>query len=315
MKQKLKIAFLMDPFENLDLRGDTTFALALEAHKRGHELFYYNPKSLSYYNGKVTAKGQNILKIRDTINDHVLLSEEIIKDLSEEDVILLRQDPPFDMTYITNTHILETLHPKTFVVNNPFEVRNAPEKLFVNKFKEFIPDTLITRDLAEINKFRKEFKEIIVKPLYGNGGKQIFHIREDDPNLSSLLEMFFDISNEPLIIQRYLPEVRKGDCRVIMINGEVVGAVNRVPPKGEARSNLHVGGIAEKKILSKREMEICEALSSELKNRELILVGLDIIGGHLTEINVTSPTGIQEISKFNSTNLSSKFWEAVENYI
>ena len=310
-----KISVQMDPIELVDIKADTTFSLALEAYKRGHELFYYNPKNLSYYNGKVYAKGQYIIKIQDSHLDHVTLSEETVKDLSEEDIILLRQDPPFDMTYITNTHILETLHPKTFVVNNPFEVRNAPEKLFVNKFKEFIPETLITKDLIEINKFRKEFKEIIVKPLYGNGGKQVFHIRENDPNLSSLLEMFFDHSNEPLIIQRYLPEVREGDCRVIMINGEVVGAVNRVPPKGEARSNLHVGGTAEKKILSTKEMEICEALSEELKKRELILVGLDIIGNHLTEINVTSPTGIQEISKFNKTNLSAKFWDAVESYI
>ena len=310
-----KVSIQMDPIELIDIKADTTFALALEAHKRGHELFYYNPENLTYNNGIVSARGKNIIKIQNKINDHVLLSEEETKNLSSEDVILLRQDPPFDMTYITNTHILETLHPKTFVVNNPFEVRNAPEKLFVNKFKEFIPETLITRDVIEIHKFKKEFKEIIVKPLYGNGGKQVFHIRHDDPNFSSLLEMFFEHSNEPIIIQRYLPEVRNGDCRVIMINGEIAGAVNRVPPKGEARSNLHVGGRAEKKILNKRESEICEALSEELKKKELILVGLDIIGDYLTEINVTSPTGVQEISKFDSFNISSKFWDSVENYI
>ena len=310
-----KVSIQMDPIELIDIKADTTFALALEAHKRGHELFYYNPENLTYNNGIVSARGKNILKIQNKINDHVLLSEEETKNLSAEDVILLRQDPPFDMTYITNTHILETLHPKTFVVNNPFEVRNAPEKLFVNKFKEFIPETLITRDVIEIHKFKKEFKEIIVKPLYGNGGKQVFHIRRDDPNFSSLLEMFFEHSNEPIIIQRYLPEVRNGDCRVIMINGEIAGAVNRVPPKGEARSNLHVGGRAEKKILNKKESEICEALSEELKKKELILVGLDIIGDYLTEINVTSPTGVQEISKFDSFNISAKFWDSVENYI
>ena len=310
-----KVSIQMDPIELIDIKADTTFALALEAHKRGHELFYYNPENLTYNNGIVSARGKNIIKIQNKINDHVLLSEEETKNLSAEDVILLRQDPPFDMTYITNTHILETLHPKTFVVNNPFEVRNAPEKLFVNKFKEFIPETLITRDIIEINKFKKEFKEIIVKPLYGNGGKQVFHIRHDDPNFSSLLEMFFEHSNEPIIIQRYLPEVRNGDCRVIMINGEIAGAVNRVPPKGEARSNLHVGGRAEKKILNKKESEICEALSEELKKKELILVGLDIIGDYLTEINVTSPTGVQEISKFDNFNISAKFWDSVENYI
>ena len=310
-----KVANQMDPIELIDIKADTTFALALEAHKRGHELFYFNPKNLTFNNGIVTARGKNILKIQNKISEHVVLSEEETRDLSSEDIILLRQDPPFDMTYITNTHILETLHPETFVVNNPFEVRNAPEKLFVNKFKEFIPETLITRDIIEINKFKKEFKEIIVKPLYGNGGKQVFHIRHDDPNFTSLLEMFFEHSNEPIIIQRYLPQVRNGDCRVIMINGEIAGAVNRVPPKGEARSNLHVGGRAEKKILNKKEIEICEALSEELKKKELILVGLDIIGNYLTEINVTSPTGVQEISKFNNFNISSKFWDSVENYI
>ena len=310
-----KVSIQMDPIELIDIKADTTFALALEAHKRGHELFYFNPKNLSFNNGIVTARGKNILKIQNKINDHVLLSEEETRDLSSEDIILLRQDPPFDMTYITNTHILETLHPETFVVNNPFEVRNAPEKLFVNKFKKFIPETLITRDIIEINKFKKEFKEIIVKPLYGNGGKQVFHIRHDDPNFTSLLEMFFEYSNEPIIIQRYLPQVRNGDCRVIMINGEIAGAVNRVPPKGEARSNLHVGGRAEKKILNKKETEICEALSEELKKKELILVGLDIIGNYLTEINVTSPTGVQEISKFDDFNISSKFWDSVESYI
>ena len=310
-----KVSIQMDPIELIDIKADTTFALALEAHKRGHELFYFNPKNLTFNNGVVTARGKNILKIQNKINEHILLSEEETRDLSSEDVILLRQDPPFDMTYITNTHILETLHPETFVVNNPFEVRNAPEKLFVNKFKEFIPETLITRDIIEINKFKKEFKEIIVKPLYGNGGKQVFHIRHDDPNFTSLLEMFFEHSNEPIIVQRYLPQVRNGDCRVIMINGEIAGAVNRVPPKGEARSNLHVGGRAEKKILNKKEIEICEALSEELKKKELILVGLDIIGNYLTEINVTSPTGVQEISKFDNFNISSKFWDSVENYI
>ena len=310
-----KVSIQMDPIELIDIKADTTFALALEAQKRGHELFYYSPHDLTFNNGLITARGKNIINLKNKIDEHFTLSEEESRDLSNEDVILLRQDPPFDMTYITNTHILEALHPNVFVVNNPFEVRNAPEKIFVNKFKEFIPETLITRDIKEINKFKKEHKEIIVKPLYGNGGKQVFHIREDDPNLSSLLEMFFEHSSEPLIIQRYLPEVRNGDCRVIMINGEVAGAVNRIPPIGEARSNLHVGGKAEKKILNKRETEICEALGEELKKRELILVGLDIIGEYLTEINVTSPTGVQEISNFDNSNRSAKFWNAVESYI
>tara|TARA_B100000686_G_scaffold351311_1_gene449725 strand:+ start:16108 stop:17046 length:939 start_codon:yes stop_codon:yes gene_type:complete len=307
-----KIAIQMDPIESINIQTDTTFALALEALKRGYDLFYYNPKNLSYLNGQITASGRKIVELKKEKNNHITLGKPKTIDLSSQDIILLRQDPPFDMNYITNTHILEKLHPITFVVNNPKEVRNAPEKIFVNNYKEFMPETLITRNLKEILKFKKEFKEIILKPLYGNGGKQIFHIKKDDPNLLTHLEMFFEISNEPIIIQRYLSEVRKGDCRIILINGEIAGAINRVPPKGQARSNLHVGGKAEKKILNKKEIEICEAIAPELKKRELILVGLDIIGNYITEINVTSPTGIQEISKFNNVNLSAKFWDCIE---
>ncbi len=307
-----KIAIQMDPIESIDIEADTTFALALEAIKRGHELFYYNPINLSYLNGKVTALGNKIINLKKEKNNHITLEKSKSINLSSQDIILLRQDPPFDMSYITNTHILEKLHPSTFVVNNPKEVRNAPEKIYVNNYKEFMPETLITRNIDEIMKFKKEFKEIIIKPLYGNGGKQIFHIKEKDPNLLTHLEMFFEISNEPIIIQRYLSEVRKGDCRIILINGEVAGAINRLPPAGQARSNLHVGGKAEKKILNNKELEICEALGPDLKKRELILVGLDIIGNYLTEINVTSPTGIQEISKFNNIDLSKKFWDCIE---
>jgi len=307
-----RIAIQMDPIEFIDIEADTTFALALEAIKRGHELFYYKPKNLSYLNGQIIAIGNKIIGLKKEKNNHVTLDKSKNIDLSTQDIILLRQDPPFDMSYITNTHILEKLHPATFVINNPKEVRNAPEKIFVNKYKEFMPETLITRNIKEIINFKNEYKEIILKPLYGNGGKQIFHIKENDPNLLTHLEMFFEISNEPIIIQKYLSEVRKGDCRIILINGEVAGAINRIPPTGQARSNLHVGGKAEKKKLSKKELEICEALGPELKKRELILVGLDVIGNYLTEINVTSPTGIQEISKFNKTNLSAKFWDCIE---
>ena len=260
-----KIAIQMDPIESIDIEADTTFALALEAIKRGHELFYYNPINLSYLNGKVTALGNKIINLKKEKNNHITLEKSKSINLSSQDIILLRQDPPFDMSYITNTHILEKLHPSTFVVNNPKEVRNAPEKIYVNNYKEFMPETLITRNIDEIMKFKKEFKEIIIKPLYGNGGKQIFHIKEKDPNLLTHLEMFFEISNEPIIIQRYLSEVRKGDCRIILINGEVAGAINRLPPAGQARSNLHVGGKAEKKILNNKELEICEALGPELK--------------------------------------------------
>jgi len=310
-----KIALQMDPIVSIDIEADTTFALALEAFKRGHELFYYNPLNLSFHNGKITTKGQKIINLQKVKNKHVSLDKQITIDLSLQDIILLRQDPPFDMSYITNTHILENLHPNTFVVNNPTEVRNAPEKILVNKYKKFIPETLITRNIDEIIKFKNNFKEIIIKPLYGNGGKQIFHITENDPNLFSHLEMFFELSKEPIIIQQYLPEVRQGDTRIVLINGEIVGAINRIPPKGQARSNLHVGGKAEKKTLTKKELEICEELKPELIKKELILVGLDIIGNYLTEINVTSPTGIQEISKFNNINVSGLFWDKLEKII
>lgn len=310
-----KIALQMDPIVSIDIEADTTFALALEAFKRGHELFYYNPLNLSFHNGKITTKGQKIINLQKVKNRHVSLDKQITIDLSLQDIILLRQDPPFDMSYITNTHILENLHPNTFVVNNPTEVRNAPEKILVNKYKKFIPETLITRNIDEIIKFKNNFKEIIIKPLYGNGGKQIFHITENDPNLFSHLEMFFELSKEPIIIQQYLPEVRQGDTRIVLINGEIVGAINRIPPKGQARSNLHVGGKAEKKTLTKKELEICEELKPELIKKELILVGLDIIGNYLTEINVTSPTGIQEISKFNNINVSGLFWDKLEKII
>ena len=307
-----KIAVQMDPIQFIDINADTTFALILEAFNRGHELFYYNPQNLTFYNGIITAVGNKIIKLKKEKNNHVVLGKKEVIDLSTQDIILLRQDPPFDMTYITNTHILEKLHPNTFVINNPKEVRNAPEKILVNDYIDLIPETMITRSIDEVIKFKNEFSEIILKPLYGNGGKQIFHIKKNDPNLHAHLEMFFEISNEPIIIQKYIPEVRQGDCRIILINGEIAGAINRVPPTGQARSNLHVGGRAEKKKLNKRELEICEALGPELKKRELILVGLDVIGDYLTEINVTSPTGIQEISYFNGVNIGAKFWDCVE---
>ena len=309
----VKVSIQMDPIKKVDISSDTTFALALEAKNRGHDLFYYETKNLSFIQGEIEAKGCPILELKKEIGNHVTLGNEESRKLKNEEIILMRQDPPFDMNYITYTHFLEDIHPNTLVVNNPYEVRNAPEKLFVNKFKEFMPETLITRNYDDIKNFRKEFKEIIIKPLYGNGGKQIFYIEPANQNFPALIEMFFENSNEPIIVQRYLPEVKKGDCRVILIDGEIGGAINRIPQSGDIRSNLHVGGKPEKKKLNNKELLICEALANELKSRGLILVGIDIIGGYLTEINVTSPTGIQEISKFENTNLSSKIWDVIEN--
>ena len=308
-----KVSIQMDPIKDIDIYSDTTFALAMEGIRRGHELFYYETRNLTLYKGILEAKGHSIIELKKELGNHISLGKMEKRKLKDEEIILMRQDPPFDMNYITYTHFLEDIHPKTLVVNNPSEVRNAPEKLFVNKFKEFIPETLISRNYDDIYNFRKEYKDIIIKPLYGNGGKQIFHIDPNNQNFSSLLEMFFEKSNEPIIIQRYLPEVKKGDCRVVLIDGKIGGAINRVPLSGEVRSNLHVGGKPEKKKLNNRELLICEALENELKSRGLILVGIDIIGGYLTEINVTSPTGVQEISKFENINLSSRIWETIES--
>ena len=310
-----KISIQMDPIQDIDILSDTTFDIAIEALKRGHELFYYEPKNLSYLHGSLVAEGQPIIELKREINNHVKLGNKEKRKLINEDVVLMRQDPPFDMGYITYTHLLESIHPNTLVVNNPYEVRNAPEKLYVNQFKEFMPETIITRNIDDIKNFKKDFKKIIIKPLYGNGGKQIFYLDQDSKNLISLLEMFFENSNEPIIVQKYLPEVESGDCRIILIDGEIGGAINRVPQKGEIRSNLHVGGKAIKKKLNSKELLICEALKNSLKTKGLVLVGIDIIGGYISEINVTSPTCVQEISKIENINLSSQIWNAIENKI
>ena len=244
--------------------------------------------------------------------DHFTLGEIDVTDLTKTDVVLMRQDPPFDMAYITATHILERLQPETLVVNDPFHVRNAPEKLFVTLFQDFMPPTLIASDRAEIAQFRQEHKDIIVKPLYGNGGAGVFRVKADDENISSLLEMFTTFYREPVIVQRYVPEVRQGDKRIILVDGEVAGAINRVPAEGEARSNRHVGGKAEAALLSAREREICETIGPELKARGLIFTGIDVIGDYLTEINVTSPTGIQEIKRFGGADIAVLIWDAIE---
>src|SRR5690348_3468114 len=307
----LTVAIQMDPIEKIDIAGDSTFALALEAQARGHGLLYYGPRDLTFREGKVTARVKP-LHVRAVKGDHFALGEAFVHDLSAADVVLMRQDPPFDMAYISATHILERIHPKTLVVNDPREVRNAPEKLFVTEFADFIPPTLITSDAREVRDFRDRYKDIIIKPLYGNGGAGVFRIVPADENLGALLEMFTQFFREPVIVQRYLPEVRKGDKRIILVDGEFAGVINRVPAQGEARSNMHVGGRPEKTELTQREQDICAAIGPELKRRGLIFTGIDVIGDYMTEINVTSPTGIHEIKRFGGADIAKLVWEAVE---
>ena len=308
---RLTVAIQMDPIEKIDINGDSTFALGLEAQQRGHALSYYGPRDLSWRDGKVTAM-MRPLTLRNVKGDHFALGEASVQDLSTLDVVLMRQDPPFDMAYISATHMLERIHPKTLVVNDPAEVRNAPEKLFVTHFPEFIPPTLISSDGREIRAFRAEHKDIILKPLYGNGGAGVFRVGPGDENLGSLLEMFTTFYREPVIVQRYLPEVRKGDKRIILVDGEVAGAINRVPAEGEARSNMHVGGRPEPTELTPREKAICAAIGPELKKRGFLFTGIDVIGDYMTEINVTSPTGIHEVRRFGGADIAALVWDAIE---
>ena len=308
---RLTAAIQMDPIEGIDIEADSTFVLALEGQRRGHELWHYLPQHLTFVEGKVLAKARP-LSVRREKGDHFTLGAFSTIELAKWDVVLMRQDPPFDMAYITATHILEHIHPKTLVVNDPIHVRNAPEKLFVTHFEGVMPPTLITSDREAILDFRARHRDIIVKPLFGNGGAGVFHIAPNDENLNSLLELFTQLYREPVIVQRYLPEVRAGDKRIILVDGLAVGAVNRVPADGEARSNLHVGGQAAKSKLTKREQEICEIIGPELKKRGLIFVGIDVIGDWLTEINVTSPTGLQQINRFDGVCLEALIWEAIE---
>ncbi|WP_127599718.1 glutathione synthase [Nitratireductor alexandrii] len=307
----LKIAIQMDHVSTVTIAGDTSFALALEAQRRGHQLFHYTPDSLSMRDGTVFAWAET-MTVRDVAGDHFALGEPQRLDLSDVDVVLLRQDPPFDMNYITTTHILERIHPATLVVNDPAWVRNSPEKIFVTEFADLMPETLITKDPREVAAFRRDYGDIIVKPLYGNGGAGIFHLHEADRNLAALLEMFGQMFREPYIVQRYLKAVRDGDKRIILIDGEPVGAINRVPAEHDSRSNMHVGGRAEHAELSEREREICARIGPALKERGFILVGIDVIGGLLTEINVTSPTGVREVKKFGGADIAALFWDAVE---
>jgi glutathione synthase len=307
----LAIGIQMDPIESVNIDADSTFVLALEAQARGHGLYHYLPRDLSLRHGRLYARARK-LEVRRKKGDHFTLGPAEALDLATLDIVLMRQDPPFDMAYITATHLLEHIHPQTLVVNDPAHVRNAPEKLFVTHFPELMPPTLITSDRAEVMAFRDEHKDIIVKPLFGNGGAGVFHIGPDDENLNALLELFTQLYREPIIVQRYVPGVRAGDKRIILIDGHAAGAVNRVPPRGEARSNLHVGGQARKAALSARDQEICAAIGPALRDRGLVFVGIDVIGDYLTEINVTSPTGIQEINRLDGVTLEKPLMDAIE---
>jgi len=307
----LAVAIQMDDIAPINIDADSTFALALEAKRRGHGLFHYMAPDLSLRAGRVVAKAR-ALDVRRRKGDHFALGEAETLDLAGMDVVLMRQDPPFDMAYITATHLLEQLHPETLVTNDPVSVRNAPEKLFVTHFTDLMPPTLITTSREEIVAFRKEYGEIIIKPLYGNGGAGVFHLKPGDDNLNSLLEVFTKLYREPIVVQKYLPEIREGDKRIVLVDGKPAGAINRIPAEGEARSNLHVGGRAAPVELTARDHEICEAIGPTLEERGLVFTGIDVIGHYLTEINVTSPTGIQEIERFTGTNVAALIWDAIE---
>jgi glutathione synthase len=311
---RLSIACQMDPIERIDIRGDSTFAILLEAQRRGHDIFYYTPPNLALRGDKLLAGGHT-LSVQDKAGDHYKLAAPRVEDLSAWDVVLLRQDPPFDMAYITTTHLLERIHPKTLVVNDPAQVRNAPEKVFVLDFLDLMPATLVTRSLEDVQAFRRQYKDIILKPLYGNGGASVFRIRPEDTNLGSLVELFQTVFREPFMVQEYRPEVRRGDKRIVLVDGEFAGAINRVPAKDETRSNLHVGGTAKPAKLTKREREICARLGPELKRRGLLFTGIDVIGDYLTEINVTSPTGIRQVKAFGGNDIAAMIWDAIEGKV
>ena len=307
----MRVAIQMDPIGPINIDADSTFRIAEEAQTRGAELFYYTPDRLAWQNGRVTARGWP-LSVRREKGNHFTLGPEAEVDLSDFDVVWLRQDPPFDMGYITTTHLLERLAPGTLVVNDPFWVRNFPEKLLVLRFPDLTPPTTIARDLDTLRAFRKMHGDIILKPLYGNGGAGVFRLTPDDRNLVSLWEMFSGMNSEPLIAQKFVPDVSNGDKRVILVDGEPVGAINRVPPEGETRSNLHIGGTAQKIGLTARDREICAAIGPLLREKGQVFVGIDVIGDYLTEINVTSPTGLQELERFDGVNATGAIWDAIE---
>jgi glutathione synthase len=309
----LSVAVQMDHIASIRLAGDSTFALMLEAQKRGHSLFHYTPDKLTLRSGRVTAAIEPVA-VRDEPGNHFTLGSPEKTDLSTLDVVLLRQDPPFDMAYLSTTYMLERIHPATLVVNDPAEVRDAPEKLLVMNYPELMPETIITRDPDEIRAFRAEFGDIVLKPLYGAGGQGVYHVKPDDDNFSAFLELFMTQSRDPFIAQRYLPAVRAGDKRIILVDGKFAGLVNRVPAEGDLRSNMVRGGAAATTEVSKRDLEICEAIGPELRDRGLIFVGIDVIGDKLTEINVTSPTGIRAIKRLGGPDVAALVWDAIESH-
>jgi glutathione synthase len=308
---KLNVAVQMDPIARINIRGDSTFALLLEAQKRGHELSYYTPDKLSLVGNELVAPVHS-LTVRDEPGDHFTLGEPHREPLEAFDVVLLRQDPPFDLAYITSTHFLERIHPKTLVVNDPAAVRNAPEKLFVMNFPQLMPPTLISRDLDEINAFREKHGAVVMKPLHGHGGAAVFRVMAQDMNFGSLFDMFSVTFREPWVIQRFLPNVKHGDKRIILVDGEFAGAVNRVPAADDLRSNMVRGGAARETELTAREQEICKTIGPALRERGLLFVGIDVIDNNLTEINVTSPTGIRAISRLGGPDVAAKIWDVIE---
>ncbi|GJL94432.1 MAG: glutathione synthetase [Hyphococcus sp.] len=311
----LKIAIQMDPIEDVDVHADTSFDMALEAYSRGHEVWVYAAGSLQLYQGNVFARAQHATDLQREQGKHVKLSSKEQVDLRSFDVILIRQDPPFDMAYITAAQILERLQPDVLILNDPRAIRDAPEKLFVTEFEDLTPPTLITSDLEAVRAFKIEHEDVIIKPLYGNGGAGVFRVKPDDGNFNALLEMFAEHFHEPIIAQKFLPSVTKGDKRIILIDGEAVGAINRVPAAGETRSNMHVGGRAEAVEMNERDQEICDRIGPALSERGLIFAGIDVIGDYLTEINVTSPTGVQEVRRFGGADISALLWDWVEGRV
>ncbi|MBI4275042.1 MAG: glutathione synthase [Rhizobiales bacterium] len=307
----LNVAVQMDPIERINIRGDSTFALLLEAQARGHRLSYYTPDRLAQREGRLFAVVRP-LAVRDKEGDHFSLGEAGRIELASFDVILLRQDPPFDLAYITTTHFLERIHPKTLVVNDPAHVRNAPEKVFVMEFPDLMPPTLVTRDLAEIKSFRAEHGDIVMKPLYGHGGGAVFRLSKGDLNFASLYDLFAATFREQWVVQKFLPAVKHGDKRIILVDGEFAGAVNRVPAADDLRSNMARGGAAQATELTAREREICRRLGPALRDRGLLFVGIDVIDGFLTEINVTSPTGIRAIKTLGGPDIAATIWDRIE---